>query len=99
MKLLMCPECADIFNLQRHVKTCSCGKARGQYTDDLNAIYSGGIPLGFANSSFVEAVRNQPQAGLGKVFTAFVIPVDCGTFTEVGAWSSEESTENSTPRS
>lgn len=83
MKLLLCPECSDIFNLQAHVKTCGCGQARGQYIDNLNAVYSGGIPLGFANTTFLEAVANQPQAGDGKTFTAFVIPVMCPTFKEL----------------
>lgn len=80
MKLLLCHECGDVFNLKSEVKTCSCGQTRGQYTDDLNAVYDGGIPLGFANSSFLEAVIAQPESGLGKEFTAFVIPRECSTF-------------------
>lgn len=80
MKLLLCQDCGDVFNLKREVKTCGCGKTRGQYTDDLNAVYSGGIPLGFANSTFLEAVLRQPESGMGKEFTAFVIPHECPTF-------------------
>ena len=83
MKLLLCPKCSDIFNLQAHVKTCGCGQARGQYIDNINAVYSGGIPLGFANTTFLEAVRRRPQAGDGNTFTAFVIPVICPTFKEL----------------
>jgi hypothetical protein len=83
MKLLLCPECSDIFNLQEHVKTCGCGHAWGQYIDELNAVYSGGIPLGFANSTFFQALEAQPKDGDGKTFTAFVIPVYCPTFKEI----------------
>lgn len=80
MKLLMCPDCGDVFNLKHAVKTCGCGKTRGHYTDDLNAVYDGGVPLGFANSSFLKAVLQQPDEGRGKEFTAFVIPHVCPTF-------------------
>lgn len=83
MKLLLCPECSDIFNLQAHVKTCGCGQACGQYIDNINAVYSGGIPLGFANSTFFRALEAQPQTGDGVTFTAFVIPVVCPTFKEL----------------
>ena len=82
MKLLLCPDCGDIFNIKEVEKTCTCGLTRGHYVDNLNAIYSGGIPLGFANSTFLKAVREQPQSGRGKEFTAFVIQKDCPTFKE-----------------
>ena len=80
MKLLLCEECGDVFNLKSEAKTCGCGHTRGQYVDDLNAVYDGGIPLGFANSSFLAAVIKQPASGRGKEFTAFVIPRECPTF-------------------
>jgi hypothetical protein len=80
MKLLYCPSCGDIFNLAKQVKTCSCGKVKGYYTDNLNAIYTGGIPIGFTNNSFSQAVLNQPINGWGYNFIAFVIPQQCGTF-------------------
>lgn len=83
MKLLMCPACGDVFNLKSEVKTCGCGQTRGQYTDERNAVYDGGVPLGFANSTFLEAVLKQPKEGLGKTFTAFVIPQECPTFKQV----------------
>lgn len=80
MKLLLCEECSDIFNLSFEEKSCSCGKAKGQYLDEINAVYSGGIPLGFANTTFVRAILQRPESGAGKEFVAFVIPVDCPTF-------------------
>jgi hypothetical protein len=59
-----------------------CGKCKGHYIDGIYAVYSGdcAVPLGFANSTLVKAVNNQPQSGMGENFTAFVIPKICETF-------------------
>lgn len=83
MKLLLCLDCDDIFNLGYELKTCSCGTTKGKYTDERNAIYCGvnAIPLGIANDSFAKAIRNQQETfPLGERFTAFVIPKNCETF-------------------
>jgi len=48
--------------------------------DDLQAVYSGGIPLGFNNFTFLPALHGQPEKGLGRRFEAFVIPKQCPTF-------------------
>lgn len=85
MKLLFCKDCADIFRLYvDHPKTCHCGKSTGQYEEDgLHAWFKGpAIPLGFANSSFIKAIGNQPEMGLGREFAAFVIPRICDTFVK-----------------
>jgi len=37
------------------------------------------IPIGFANSNFEAALLLQPETGMGKEFTAFVIPKICPT--------------------
>lgn len=68
--------------MKREVKWCDCGKVGGKYVNDIDACYWGNdaIPLGFANDSFVEAVKNQPESGMGKRFIAFVIPKKCPTF-------------------
>jgi len=79
MKLLLCKTCGDIFNLQRHSKSCGCGLVSGKYTDNLYAEYSGGIPIGFNNSSLVKALLNQPESGMGERFEAFIIPKECPT--------------------
>lgn len=80
MKLLWCPKCKDVFNLVGdRWKMCSCGQARGRYIDNVNAVYSGGMPLGFNNYSFNPAINGQPQRGLGRRFEAFVIPKECPT--------------------
>ena len=84
MKLLLCTECKDIFNLSMEQKICSCGKTKGQYIDHLNAEYEGpAVPLGFANFSFYHAVKKQPEEGFGKEFTAFVIEKQCPTFVKI----------------
>lgn len=82
MKLLFCLECTDVIRLKSNqTKSCECGKSFGEYTDEINAHYSGPcIPIGFANRSFLYAVKNQPDNGWGKRFEAFVIEKDCPTF-------------------
>lgn len=78
MKLLYCPNCKDITRLWVGARShCKCGKSSGYYkADGLNARYEGeAIPIGIDNSSFAEALRNQPMvAKFGRRFTAFVIP-------------------------
>ena len=83
MKLLLCKNCQDVIRLiQNEKRTCKCGAVSGMYTDSLNAVYSGehAIPIGFANSTLVRAIKNQPENGMGETFTAFVIPKKCDTF-------------------
>lgn len=81
MKLIFCPKCEDIVKCQKSGRTCQCGASGGRYIDNLNAVYWGeAIPLGLANSSFVTALRLQPENGLGSRFEAFVIPKTCLTF-------------------
>lgn len=84
MKLLMCTNCMDVFNLKMEEKKCSCGKTRGKYLDEIQAVFSGpAIPMGFTNSSLIKAVNNQPLEGQGELFTAFVIPKSCNTFVKI----------------
>ncbi|MEW4309469.1 hypothetical protein [Rossellomorea marisflavi] len=82
MKLLLCLNCNDVFSLSSQLKKCSCGKTKGQYMDNINAIYEGesALPLGISNTSLKDAVLNQPDRGMGKEFIAFTIPRDCPTF-------------------
>ncbi|MCM3031514.1 hypothetical protein [Niallia sp. MER 6] len=82
MKLLMCLECNDIFNLDLSEKSCSCGRSKGKYINQQLAEYTGksAVPLGFSNPSFIQAIKDQPNEGIGKEFTAFVIPKNCETF-------------------
>jgi hypothetical protein len=82
LKLIFCEECRDVVALRMEERTCICGKSKGVCTglDGLHATISGpAIPLGFANHSFGDALRNQPETGMGKEFTAFVIQKTCDT--------------------
>jgi len=81
MKLIYCTECGDVVALRRQERSCICGKSKGAYCPDgLHATINGpAIPLGFANPSFIQALRNQPETGIGKEFTAFVIQKICDT--------------------
>ncbi|KOY81877.1 hypothetical protein I6G82_22915 [Lysinibacillus macroides] len=84
MKILMCTNCMDVFNLKLEEKTCTCGKTCGKYLDELHAVFKGpAIPMGFTNSSLIKAVNNQPLEGQGEEFTAFVIPKKCDTFVKI----------------
>lgn len=85
MKLIMCKSCFDIVKCLKTGRTCQCGRSGGQYADDgLNATYWGdAIPLGFANSSLVDALESQPANGWGQRFEAFVIPMICPTFKRI----------------
>jgi hypothetical protein len=89
MKLLFCLDCCDIVKLIHTERTCSCGKSKGMYIDNINATYSGNAKLlGFNNTSFVNAIREQNRrdsnekfkqlyTNLGGVeFKAFFIPED-----------------------
>ena len=80
MKLIFCQACHDVVALRHEFRTCSCGASHGEYKDNLLAEIGGlAIPIGFANSSFLEALNDRPADGWGKTFEAFVIPHQCPT--------------------
>lgn len=85
MKLLLCKRCQDVIRLFDEKRTCKCGHSSGWYIDDSNAVYNGAdaVPIGFANSTLLSALYNQPLEGMGKRFEAFVIPVKCPTYKRV----------------
>lgn len=81
MKLMYCPACGDLIKLTLSHRQCGCGKSTGYYlSDGQHAVIIGpAIPLGIANSSFHQAIANQPERGQGLLFEAFVIPKECKT--------------------
>lgn len=90
MKLLFCLKCHDLFRLIEEPRTCLCGETRGQYIDDLNAIYSGpAITLGINNTEFAKCIRRRqdhPNDELPRHllnFPAFVIQNNCETFKRI----------------
>lgn len=92
MKLLCCVSCNQVFSLAYEYQECRGGHGGGQYIDNVNArIWGPGnriFILGFANSTFISALRAQLEQGdstemfdyageytpKGRDFTAFVIP-------------------------
>ena len=85
MKLLLCKICEDIVKLDLTTRTCHCGATGGNYKEDkLNAIYYGpAVPVGFHNSEFRNALKEQPEYGKGKVYTSFIIPKVCPTMVYI----------------
>jgi hypothetical protein len=85
MKLIYCSNCKEIYRLFNEIRKCSRGCTWGKYIDETNAEYGGesAIPLGFANSSFNEAIANRPQTSPGEPFTAFVIEKECPTMKHI----------------
>lgn len=84
MKLIFCPDCSDVRALStKQTRFCECGKSWGKYTDNLNAEIAGkAIPIGFTNNSFVSAIHNQPEKGMGENFVAFIIPKKCNSIVK-----------------
>lgn len=90
MKLLLCTSCSSITSLHFSNQSCKCGKCSGQYVDNINIKYSGdsAIILGFNNRSFIDAIRHQRangnlDTGLGREFTAFIIPTNAPSIRKV----------------
>lgn len=99
MKLLVCFKCKDIFSLTHELRECSCKLVSGQYRPDgwHADVYmpdrKSGAVLGFANSSFEQALRNQINYGdkteemiyaggkvaPGREFNAFIVPESAPT--------------------
>ena len=84
MKLLYCTECHDIVLLTYNLRHCECKKCYGFYADEINAIFCGpGVCVGFNNKSFLDALRNQPEEGMGECFEAFIIPKTVSSIRKV----------------
>jgi len=57
MKLLMCDRCGDVFNLKMELKSCGCGRTKGRYVNNEEAVVNGeGISLALGNGSLQEAM-------------------------------------------
>ncbi len=84
MKLIYCTECQDVVRLKKELKTCDCGASGGIYRDEINAeIWGPCVPIGFANKSFLAALRARPEIGQGAQFSAFVMPRVVKTIKEI----------------
>lgn len=57
MKLLFCPECHSVFNLSYHLKSCECGKVKGKYVNNVEAVVNGeGYSIAIGNGSLASAL-------------------------------------------
>lgn len=58
MKVLFCWECGSLFSLTiRKEKTCDCGKVKGMYVNNRQAITNGkGLALGMGTGSIQTAI-------------------------------------------
>ena len=58
MKLIMCPNCKDVFRLRSSLRKCECGLIMGRYLDSRNAeVSKDAINLAIGNGSLLEAIR------------------------------------------
>lgn len=71
MKLLLCHQCGDVFNLKAELKSCACGLVKGRYINDLEAVVNGeGTSLAIGNGSLHQAIaeaiwmKADPRIGL-----------------------------------
>jgi len=85
MKLIYCTKCQDVVRLkQGAVKYCDCTESGGHYVDAINAeIFGPCVPIGFANKSFLAALRARPEIGQGAQFDAFIMPRVVKTLKEI----------------
>ena len=86
MKLLMCNNCFDIFNLDLNkVKKCECEQSAGTYVDMYNAVYTGPArALGINNDSLAFAIKKSQQFNTDRVFESFVI-TECKSFRKISS--------------
>lgn len=83
MKLLFCKNCGSVFSLNLNFeKSCDCGKTKGEYIDNRNAVFSGdnAVMLGFDNFNFKTVLNN---LSTNTDFKAFVIKEPCLTFKRI----------------
>lgn len=99
MKLILCEMCSDIVALKIGTgRSCSCGQSGGRYINNLDAeVWGPCFKIGFANASFIEALRAQKFEGdsketmiygyervtKGRDFQAFIIPESAETMKRV----------------
>lgn len=96
MKLLYCKKCNSIFSLGHKLKECECGKTKGKYIDNLNALYAGRYakPMGIDNRDVAIKLTNlkdiknidiRMEKLMSKYIKCWFIEKDdcCQTFTKV----------------
>lgn len=96
LKLLLCLNCNDIFNLHYEIKSCRCGRTYGKHINQSHAVYHGdnAIPIEFNNKTFSDAIKSQQNNSLELSFTSIVVPKNCPSFTKDDTLSSSQNFEN-----
>lgn len=62
MKLLLCPRCWDVFKLSETLRSCACGRVKGKYINDRDAVSNGeGIDIAIGNGSLQAAIENMKE--------------------------------------
>lgn len=76
MKLVYCPECQDLVRLFREDRRCKCGRSGGHYeANGRDALLWGkAIPFGLDNFELGRGLQRQPESGLGRAISFFIIP-------------------------
>jgi len=76
MKLVYCPECQDLVRLFVEDRRCKCGQSGGHYeTNGRDAkLWGKAIPFGLDNFELGRALHRQPESGIGKAVSFFIIP-------------------------
>jgi hypothetical protein len=76
LKLLFCPDCSDVFKLSLEMRSCTCGKVRGQYlADGHHAVVNGeGYSLAIDNNSLGHMVRRHNRFGGCYDVTCYLRP-------------------------
>lgn len=60
MKMVMCLDCNDVFNIIHQERKCFCGKTSGKYIDNLNIEIKGNcVPIGIHNTKLFQAIAMQ----------------------------------------
>jgi hypothetical protein len=62
MKLVFCTYCRDLFRLHMHTETCLCGRVKGRYLNETDAIVTKeAISIGLDNRVFFPAISADPE--------------------------------------
>lgn len=83
MKLLLCThkDCHDVIRLVKEERTCACGRTKGHYINDREAVYTGRYaqPLVIEDLSLIHAIHHR-DARMNKSFAAYVPRKDIHSF-------------------
>lgn len=64
MKLLLCENCWDVFKLKLgEMRTCECGRVKGQYVNNIEAeVSENAVSLAIGNGSLQDSIQMMRRA-------------------------------------